>query len=148
MKKKILLVCSNGGHYVQLSLLASAFSEHDAVWAVSGADALLVRKDGYHLIEANKTTPIKVIGLAFQIARILMTERPTIVVSTGAAPGLLAVALNRLVGAKAKTIWIDSIANSARLSLSGRIARHFASETLTQWRHLETSSVHYWGAVL
>ncbi|WP_343656420.1 glycosyl transferase [Paraburkholderia caribensis] len=148
MKKKILLVCSNGGHYVQLSILASAFSGHDVVWAVSGTDTLLARKDGYCLIEANKTTPIKVVGLAFQISRILIAKRPDVIVSTGAAPGLLAVALSRLVGAKAKTIWIDSIANSARLSLSGRIARHFASETLTQWRHLETPTVHYWGAVL
>ena len=148
MKKKILLVCSNGGHYVQLSLLASALCGHDVVWAVSGTDMLLMRKDGYRLMEANKTTPIKVIGLAFQIARILLTERPDAIVSTGAAPGLLAVALSKLSGARAKTIWIDSIANSARLSLSGRIARHFASETLTQWRHLETSTVHYWGAVL
>ena len=66
------------------------------VWAVSGTDMLLMRKDGYRLIEANKTTLIKVIGLAFQIARILLTERPDAIVSTGAAPGLLAVALSKL----------------------------------------------------
>ncbi|MBN3819615.1 glycosyl transferase [Paraburkholderia sp. Se-20369] len=146
MKKKILLACSNGGHYVQLSLMVSAFSDHEVVWAVSGNKELQAGNDGYRLIDANKQTPVKLAGLACQVMKILAVERPDIVVSTGAAPGLFAVVFGRMLGAK--TVWIDSIANSARLSLSGRIARHFASETLTQWRHLETPRVRYWGGVI
>ncbi|KVD75071.1 glycosyl transferase [Burkholderia ubonensis] len=146
MKKKILLACSHGGHYVQLSLLVSAFADLEVVWAVSGNKTLQAGNDGYRLIDANKQTPVKLAALACQVMKIVARERPDIVVSTGAAPGLFAVMFGRMLGAK--TVWIDSIANSARLSLSGRIARHFASETLTQWQHLETTHVRFWGCVL
>lgn len=146
MKKKILLACSHGGHYVQLSLLVSAFADHEIVWAVSGNKTLQGGNDGYRLIDANKQTPVKLVALACQVMKIVARERPDIVVSTGAAPGLFAVVFGGMLGAK--TVWIDSIANSARLSLSGRIARHFASETLTQWQHLETTRVRYWGGVV
>jgi hypothetical protein len=44
------------------------------------------------------------------------------------------VILGRLLGAR--TIWLDSIANAERISLSGRLVRPFASVWLTQWEHL------------
>ena len=69
-------------------------------------------------------------------------------VSTGAAPGLVALALAKLM-LGSRTIWIDSIANSERLSLSGRLARPVADAWLTQWAHLaRPGGPDYWGAVL
>ena len=50
---------------------------------------------------------------------------------------------------RAKTIWIDSIANCERLSSSGRRARRVAHQWLTQWPDLaRPEGPHYWGAVL
>lgn len=69
-----------------------------------------------------------------QITKVMWTVRPDVVVSTGAAPGLFAIAAGRLFGAR--TIWIDSVANSERLSMSGRLAGFIASQHLTQWPHL------------
>ena len=70
-----------------------------------------------------------------------------VVISTGAAPGLLCLPAARLIGAR--TLWIDSIANGERLSLSGRIARRLAHECLTQWEHLACEpKPKYRGAVL
>jgi UDP-N-acetylglucosamine:LPS N-acetylglucosamine transferase len=70
----------------------------------------------------------------FQVLRVLVRERPELVISTGAAPGCLAIALGRLLGAR--TIWLDSIANVERLSVSGRLVRPFCDLWLTQWPHL------------
>ncbi|MFQ5805354.1 MAG: hypothetical protein ACE5I3_02760 [Phycisphaerae bacterium] len=66
---------------------------------------------------------------------------------TGAAPGYVGLRLGKLLGAQ--TIWIDSIANVERLSLSGeRIARH-ADLWLTRWPHLARSDrPSYLGGVL
>jgi hypothetical protein len=36
----------------------------------------------------------------------------------------------------AKVVWIDSITNTERLSLSGRLVRPFADLLLTQWQEL------------
>jgi len=55
-------------------------------------------------------------------------------VTTGAAPGYLAIRLGRLMGAK--TIWVDSVANAEELSMSGRLAGRHAGLWLTQWAHL------------
>ncbi len=75
-----------------------------------------------------------VILVALEVFSILMKERPDVIISTGAAPGYLAIRLGRLF--KARTIWVDSFANVDELSLSGRLAGKQADLWLTQWPHL------------
>jgi hypothetical protein len=53
------------------------------------------------------------------------------VLSTGAALGFLMCFWAKLLGAK--VIWLDSIANTERLSMSGRMVRRFADLILSQW---------------
>ena len=55
----------------------------------------------------------------WQLVRILIRERPDVVVTTGAAPGFVALAAAKLL-LGCRTIWIDSIANAERLSSSAR----------------------------
>ena len=70
------------------------------------------------------------------------------VISTGAAPGLVALAVAKLLTGS-RTVWIDSIANTKQLSLSGRLARPVADAWLVQWPHLaRPGGPEYWGAVL
>ena len=82
------------------------------------------------------------------LIRIFRRFDPDLVVSTGAAPGALALFVAKLFGAR--TIWIDSIANSERLSLSGRLVRPVADLRITQWRHLaeRNASLRYLGQIL
>ena len=69
-------------------------------------------------------------------------------VTTGAGPGFLALAVAKLAGGS-RTIWIDSIANTERMSLSGRLARPVADVRLVQWQHLaRPGGPEFWGAVL
>ena len=61
---------------------------------------------------------------------------------------MLALAVAKLAG-RSRTIWIDSIANTERMSLSGRMARPVADAWLVQWEHLSRrGGPAYWGAVL
>jgi hypothetical protein len=69
-----------------------------------------------------------------------------VVVSTGAAPGYIAIRLGKLLGAR--TVWIDSVANVEELSLSGRMVSGRADLCLTQWPHLASGPVAYMGTVL
>ena len=83
----------------------------------------------------------------FQVAALIWRTKPTHVISTGGAPGVLAIILGRLRGAHC--IWVDSLYNSQEISLSGRIAGVFAQTWLTQWKHLaEDSGPFYRGALL
>ena len=92
------------------------------------------RKDAWRLIPS-----------FFRLLRILKREHPDAVLTTGAAPGLVCVLAAWLL--RYKTIWVDSIANAAHLSASGRIARHFVTRVYTQWPDLAQNGVVYVGTV-
>lgn len=100
----------------------------------------------YTVNDANRWNKLALIRCALQLLAVLLRERPTVVVSTGAAPGYLAIRCARLMGAR--TIWVDSLANVEELSLSGRMASSTADLCLTQWPHLAEGPVRYLGAVL
>ena len=68
--------------------------------------------------------------------------------TTGAAPGFVALVLAKLL-CRSRTVWIDTVANSEGMTLSGRLARPFADAWLVQWPHLaRPGGPEYWGAVL
>jgi hypothetical protein len=71
-----------------------------------------------------------------------------VIISTGAAPGYVAIRLGKLIGAK--TVWLDSIANVEQVSLSGQKIGPHADLWLTQWEHLATDETQpeYRGAVI
>jgi len=98
--------------------------------------------------QCNREHPLQVIQVLFRCLRIIRQERPDVIVSTGAAPGLLMCLVGKLSGSK--VAWIDSIANVERLSLSGRMVRPFADLFLTQWPELSEprGNVEYVGAVI
>lgn len=138
--KKILALSSGGGHWVQLLRLRPAFEGCDVVFAtvdpgyeedVEGAPFRVIH-------DGNRSEKIALIRSACSILRLLLSERPDVVVSTGAAPGFFALRLGRLLGKK--TIWIDSVANAEELSLSGQKAGTCADLWLTQWPHLATEN--------
>ena len=148
-KKKVLAVASGGGHWVQLMRLKTAFQDADVVY-MSTNSSFAIDVPGARLVtvpDANiweKVAMVKMFAAVF--FRVAMI-RPDVVVTTGAAPGLSALMVGKLFGAR--TMWIDSIANSEQLSGSGKVARHFADVWLTQWEHLAADSgPQYWGGVL
>jgi hypothetical protein len=76
----------------------------------------------------------------------VLTERPNVIVSTGALPGYLAIRIGKLI--RARSIWVDSIANADQLSMSGRKIGEYVDLWLTQWEHLaEPGGAQYTGSV-
>ena len=150
MAPRILAVASGGGHWVQMRRLAEAFEGLDVAYVSvrEGYAAEVAEHRFYAVRDATRWDRLKLLVLAAQLVRILLTERPAVVVSTGAAPGAIALVLARYL-CRSKTIWIDSIANCERMSSSGRHARWVADVWLTQWPQLrKDGGPDYWGAVL
>ena len=148
--KKILLVASHGGHWVQLRRIAPAFEGMDVhyICTTTGVRAEVAPASLSVVRDANlKEGKWGVLPLAWQMFWIVARRRPDVVLSTGAAPGFFALAFAKLFGAK--TIWVDSIANAEQLSLSGAKVRRFADLWLTQWPEVEgPNGPYYRGAVL
>jgi UDP-N-acetylglucosamine:LPS N-acetylglucosamine transferase len=129
---KVLAVASGGGHWVQLCRCLPAFEGHEVVCVtVRRAYATDVSCKLHVVRDATRWNPFGVLLLALQMFWILLIERPRVVFSTGAAPGLLGLMWGRLFGAK--TIWLDSVANVEEISLSCRLAGWWADLWLTQW---------------
>jgi UDP-N-acetylglucosamine:LPS N-acetylglucosamine transferase len=147
-RQRILAVASSGGHWVQLRRLAPAFEGHDVAYLTTDpGHRSEVGSARFHVVnDASRWNKFALLRCALKILWIVLRERPAVVVSTGAAPGYLAIRCARLLGAR--TVWIDSVANVEELSMSGRLASTTADLCLTQWPHLAGGSVKYLGAVL
>ncbi len=121
---------------MQLQRLVPALAGHDVAFAtVDPAYREDVPSARFYAVnDATRWNRFGLVVLAFRVLGVLLRERPDVVISTGAAPGFFGVVLGKLLGAG--TIWLDSMANVERLSLSGRTVRLFADLWLTQWPHL------------
>ncbi|GGE01204.1 hypothetical protein GCM10011390_20090 [Aureimonas endophytica] len=144
----VLAVASGGGHWEQMQIVSAAF-EGQTVLFVTTKQGLLDQAGlkGVVVKDCNRNRIGDTMQCVRQCAKLVFSIRPKVVISTGAAPGLICLAFGRLVGAK--TIWIDSFANVEKLSMSGKMARFFADTWLTQWSHLaQPSGPHYSGELL
>lgn len=145
-KKKVLAVASQGGHLIQLLRLKPVFDRFQTSY-VSNCYRDGMGDDFTQVTDANGDEKLKLVVLFAQMFWIMLTKRPDVVISSGAAPGFFAVMLGKLFGAK--TIWIDSIANAEELSLSGKKVGPFADMWLTQWPNLaQPSGPQFHGRVL
>jgi UDP-N-acetylglucosamine:LPS N-acetylglucosamine transferase len=146
--KRVLAVASGGGHWVQLLRLRPVFDGLPVVWVSTHSDFGNDVDGPLHVVQdANLWNKWALAKMFVQVAWLMLRVRPAVVVTTGAAPGFAAVVFGRLLGAR--TVWVDSIANSETLSTSGARAGRWAHVWLTQWEHLaRPQGPHYWGAVL
>lgn len=144
----ILAASSAGGHFDQLMLLRSAFEDHTVLFATTDLSqaAHYGIIDCIELVDANQNTLFDLLRSLWQTRKIVKGIRPKIVISTGAAPGLFCLLHGKLFGAY--TIWVDSVANAEKMSLSGRIATGFCDEVLTQHDKLANSRIVYQGRVI
>lgn len=134
---------------MQLQRLTNALSTRYEIAYASTVDtsALIPGHPRVHVLrDFNRWRPWALFPTAWRLLRVIASERPVAIISTGAAPGLMAVAIGRLLGVR--TLWIDSIANAAELSGSGRIARRIAHKIYTQWPQLADNRVECHGNVL
>ncbi|RZK24058.1 MAG: oligosaccharide biosynthesis protein Alg14, partial [Flavobacterium sp.] len=88
----------------------------------------------------------KLFTMMIEVTKLVFKLKPDVIITTGAAPGLVGLLAGKLIGAQ--TIWIDSIANVQKISLSGRIALLFSDQVYTQWPDLATPKILYKGNVL
>jgi UDP-N-acetylglucosamine:LPS N-acetylglucosamine transferase len=150
-RRRILAVSSGGGHWVELMRIVPAFEDGDCAFVTvnAGYRVDVPGRRFYTVNDATRWSRWAVARQALRLLVVLLRERPDVVVTTGAAPGYLAVRLGRMLGAR--TIWLDSIANAEELSMSGQLARRHADLWLTQWEHLaspDAGGPRFAGAVL
>lgn len=148
-KKIILAVASSGGHWIQLLRLRPAFDGYDVVFASTNKTNYtdVGEKPFYSFTDAHRKVFWNFFVMFFQVLFLMIRVRPSIIITTGSAPGLMTLAIGKLFSTR--NVWIDSIANVERLSTSGKFARYFADLYLTQWEDLaKPNGPKFKGAIL
>jgi len=148
---RICVTASAGGHLSQLLRIAESWEKYEVFYVstLKSVTKKIGRLGRFYIIgECNRQHPFLAAIVLKNCIKIILKEKPDVIISTGAAPPCLLCLIGKLFGAK--IIWIDSIANVERLSLSGRIIRPFADLILTQWVEIagKYQNVRYEGAVI
>lgn len=143
---RICLAGSSGGHFRQLLDLKRFWEEHDAHFVTEptalarnlSASQRVHQVPHYAFGQIRTRSPWAVAGAAFRNIkaswRAVATERPQLVISTGAGSTFFTVLFAKLRGAK--FIFIESFARFESPSLFGRLARPFADVTFVQSERL------------
>ncbi len=150
-KLKICLAASGGGHLTELLKLSDSWKQYETFFVTTVPvvrDNLQTSGNIYVVGECNRQHPIRVLRVFLRCVKIALKEKPNIVISTGAAAGCMICFLAKLGGAD--IIWIDSITNVEKISLSGRMVRYIADLFLVQWPELtqKYNNVEFIGAVI
>lgn len=148
-RPRLLAVASGGGHWIQLMRMRPAFTGFDVVYVstLAGYEGMLDGAPIHIVSDSSRFDPRPLIPTLLTAMRIFRKHRPRVVITTGSAPALPFLMLGRLMGCR--TLWVDSIANSERLSTSGRIARRLATQVLSQWPDVaDKEGVECWGRVV
>ena len=148
---KICLAASSGGHMTQLLKVAESWQGRD-VFYVTTTEVIrdkLSKLGVVHVVgECNLQNPLRVFKVLFKCIAVIIRQHPKVIISTGAAAGCMLCFLGKLIGAK--VVWIDSITNVEKISLSGRMVHCIADVLLVQWPQLagKYKKAEYVGAVI
>ena len=134
---RVLLVCSPGGHLVQMLSLEPAWRGLEAKWVTlpsADVDYLLADQDVV-LGWGPTNRSIKNLLRNFRIAwRTVRDFRPDVVLSTGAALAVPFFIVGRLHGRRC--VYVESYTRVYSLSWSGRLVYPLADTFFVQWPEL------------
>jgi hypothetical protein len=129
-----LLVCSPGGHLLQMLSLEPSWKDMQTSWVTlpcPDVDHLLADKD---VVLARGPTNRSLTMLVPNLIiawREIRRRRPDVILSTGAALAVPFFVVGRLRGCR--LVYVESLTRTKKLSLSGRLVYPLASKFFVQW---------------
>lgn len=134
---KLLLVCTSGGHFSTMKDLKKFWSCHDRTWVTHfGRDTATIQNtEQVHWLPYQGPRDgwafLKNLPKVFQLIR---SEKPDLVVSTGASVAVSFAIAAKVLGTK--FVYIESISRSKNLSLSGKLVYFICDDFYVQWPKL------------
>ncbi len=134
---KLCLVCSAGGHLQELFHLSSVWRHQERFWVTFDYEDTRYLLKGEKYYKAFFPTNRSIKNLVYNsilAVRVLLKEKPDVIISTGAGISVPFFYLAWLMGIR--TIYIESMARAKNLSLSGKLVYPVSSEFIVQWEEL------------
>lgn len=145
---KICLVCSHGGHLTELQYLLDAFEGHDIFWVTYDSPRTRTLEKRYLLTNIG-LNPLRMAVAAVRMLRILLKERPELIVSTGSEIAIPAFYIAKVM--RIHTIFIESWTRVIQPTGSGKLVYPVADAFYVQWESLLASygkKARYEGAIV
>lgn len=136
IKLKICLVSSSGGHYEQLMKLRVLLDKYSGI--IVTEKTLINNKADYYFPQVNRKeikTIFRMINIIFKSIKILLKERPDVIISTGALSCIPICLIGKILGKK--IIFIESFAKVNSPTLTGKYIYKFADMFIIQWEELK-----------
>lgn len=133
-RTRILLVCSSGGHLLQLYRLKPWWVRHDRSWVcfrMPDSTSMLAGEDvawAYHPTTRNIPNLLRNLWLAWGVLR---RERPEVIVSSGAGVAIPFFVLGRLF--RIKTVYIEVYDRIDLATVTGKVCYPLSDLFLLQW---------------
>jgi beta-1,4-N-acetylglucosaminyltransferase len=137
---RVLLVCSSGGHLIQLHNLRPWWERHQRLWVTFDkldSRSLLAGERvewAHHPTTRNLPNLLRNLRLAW---RLLRSFRPQVVVSSGAGVVFPFFLLARLLGAK--TVYVEVYDRIDSATMTGRLCYPISDLFLLQWEEQRRS---------
>lgn len=135
---KVALVCSSGGHLVQLHQLEPWWGKHERTWVTFRKPDSVSLLEGeriiwaYHPTTRNAVNALRNLVLAWHILR---RERPDLVVSSGAGVAFPFFVVARLL--RIRTVYLEVYDRIDSTTLTGRLCYPMSDLFLLQWAEQE-----------
>ena len=139
----LLLVCSCGGHLLQLVALRESWEQFTRAWVTFDKSDSRSLLEGERVFHAYGPTNRSIKNLIRNVAvawRVISNVRPTVVLTTGAGIAVPFAWVAKLRGAR--VVYVESLARIEGPSLTYRLIAPIASRRYVQWPELAESLPH------
>jgi|ERR1700743_2492474 len=140
MKKKIILICSDGGHLAQILELKELFIQYDYLIITEGTEATFPLKEKYNICylksrpQGGKRSITFILSLfinLFLSFRLLISHYPKVIITTGSHTAVPICLLGKLF--RVKIVWILSFARINTRAKSASFIYPIADKFIVQW---------------
>lgn len=148
--RRVLLVCSPGGHLQQMLALEPAWRDLARTWVTLPAADVTQLLDGEDVVTAHGPTNRSLKNLLRNLPlawRVVRAENPDVILSTGAALAVPFFLVGKLL--RRQLVYVESVTRVQSVSLSGRLVYPLADEFFVQWpQAARKRRMRYAGSVL
>ncbi|MBS4761786.1 UDP-N-acetylglucosamine--LPS N-acetylglucosamine transferase [Carnobacteriaceae bacterium zg-ZUI252] len=135
---KICLVGSSGGHLTHLTLLRPYWENKDRFWVTfNKPDANAVLKDEklYHCYYPTNRNIWNLIRNLFLAFKVLRKEKPSVIISSGAAVAIPFFYVGKLLGIK--TVFVEVFDRVDKATLTGKLVYPVSDLFFVQWEEMK-----------
>ncbi len=137
-KEKVCLVGSSGGHLVHLYLIKPYWAKKDRFFVTfdkQDANTLLTGERVYYCYHPTNRNILNLIRNTFLAIKVLYKERPSIIISSGAAVAIPFFYIGKIFGSK--TVYIEVFDRINTPTITGKVVYPVTDKFFVQWEEMK-----------